>query len=214
MTSIHDIARELTQPHRHRQPYHYEGAMSSWDAHHVTNVPALITQLNEADKTKTGDMTGSTPGSRPTASIEALDTLIHIDHEAAAWVRKLGHDDPGSTIACVQKVYALAASARFCGRPKPVIEDRQVVCCPVHHIERDMRRWWTQAKLASGWDTRAWSPNNTCPVCEERRTLRIRVEDKSAFCTNCRETWTDAIGILAEHIRAENGEHELSGGAA
>lgn len=211
MTDIHRIHRELTQTHQHRQPYHFEGEMSSWDAHHTTTVPALIVQLNEADKTKTGDLTGSTPGSRPTASIEALDTLIHIDHEAAAWVRKLGHDDPGSTIACITKVYSLAASAKFCGRDKAVLEDREVVCCPVHRIERDLRRWWTQARIASGWDTHAWSPNNTCPVCTERRTLRIRVDDRTAFCTSCRETWVaGTIGLLAEHVRAENGDESAA----
>jgi hypothetical protein len=209
VTDIHTIHTHLTQWHQHRQPYTFEGGMSSWDTYHTTEVPPLIDQLNEAEKPSAGDLTGTTFGSRPVVSIEALDTLVHIDHEAARWVRKLGHDDPGDTIACVTKVYSLAASAEFCRRDKPVIEDRQVVCCDVHRIERDMRRWWTQARITSGWDSRAWAPNNTCPIadCGERRTLRIRVDDQTAFCVNCRETWdTATIGILAEHVRAENGE--------
>jgi hypothetical protein len=213
MTTIHTIVKQLTEDHTHRQPYRFEGDMSSWDTHHTTEVPPLIEQLNEAEVTKMGDLSGATFGSRPAASIEALDTLIHIDAEASAWVRKLGHDDPGTTIACVRKVYALAASAQFCNRDKPTIEDRKAVCCDVHRIERDMRRWWTQARIASGWDSPAWAPNNTCPVdgCGERRSLRIRVEDRTAFCTNCREVWPEGtIGILAEHIRAENGEELVS----
>jgi hypothetical protein len=217
MTTIHLIHKQLTQWHQHRQPYHFEGDMSSWDTHHVTNVPPLIDQLNNAQPSTTsginGDLSGTVPTSRPAASIEALDTLIHIDNEASKWIRKLGHDDPGTTIACVRKVYALAASAQFCNHDKPTIEDRKAICCDVHRIERDMRRWWTQARIASGWDSPAWAPNNTCPVdgCGERRSLRIRVEDRTAFCTNCREVWPEGtIGILAEHIRAENGEELVS----
>jgi hypothetical protein len=226
VTDIHTIHTHLTQWHQHRQPYTFEGGMSSWDTYHTTEVPPLIQQLNEAEKPSAGDLTGTTFGSRPVVSIEAIDTLSHIDWEAAKWVRKLGHDDPGDTIACVTKVYSLAASAEFCRRdngvigevevPVQVAEDKwetrtrkEIICCDVHRIERDMRRWWTQARITSGWDSRAWAPNNTCPIteCGERRTLRIRVDDQTAFCVNCRETWdSTSIGILAEHVRAENGE--------
>jgi hypothetical protein len=180
--------------------------MSTWDTHHITHVPPLITQL-DAGAPATAGAAHSTPASRPPASLDALDTLIHIDHEAAKWVRDLGHDDPGDTIACIRKLYGLAASAKHCGYDKPTIEDRVAVCCDAHRIERSMRRWWTQARIVSGWDQAAWAPNNTCPMCDERRTLRIRVDDRSALCTNCRETWDQGtIGLLAEHVRAENGE--------
>lgn len=212
MTTIHTIHTELTQWHQHRQPYTFEGTMSSWDTYHTTQVPPLITQLNNADKRPTElDLGGTTPTSKPTANLEALDTLIHIDHEAAAWVRKLGHDDPGNTIACITKVYSLAASAKFCGHNKATIENQTTTCCDCHRIERDMRRWWTQARIASGWDTAPWKPNNTCPVCSERRSLRIRPDDRAAFCVGCRETWDQGtIGLLAEHVRAENGEELVS----
>jgi hypothetical protein len=210
--SIHTIARQLTETHTHRQPYTHEREGTTWDTHHVTIVPALLQQLDNADKQSAlTNGAGGKPGSRPAASLEAIDTLIHIDREASRWVRDLGEDDPGTTVACVRKVYALAASAGFCDRPAAVVEDRKVICCDVHRIERDMRRWWTQARIASGWDSAAWAPNNTCPVCSERRTLRIRVDDRTAFCTGCRETWdAGTVGLLAEHVRAENGEDEVS----
>jgi hypothetical protein len=207
VTNIHTIHAELTLWHKHRQPYTFEGNMATWDTHHTTQVPPLITQLDNGDQADTGAAYRATPASRPPVSLDALDTLIHIDHEAAEWVRKLGHDDPGDTIACIRKVYSLAASANHCGYDKATIEDRQAVCCDVHRIERAMRRWWTQARIVSGWDQPAWAPNNTCPICSERRSLRIRVDDRSALCTNCRETWDSTnIGILAEHVRGENGE--------
>lgn len=224
MTDIHTIAHQLTHWHQHREAYHYEGAMSSWDAHHTTNVPPLLQQLETAQKRAAEmDYNGGSPTSKPAANIEAIDTLSHIDNEASSWIRKLGHDDPGTTIACVSLLHGLAASARFCGASKAVVEPvkrrvkiegrwetrtkKEAVCCDAHRIERDMRRWWTQARICSGWDSLPWKPNNTCPHCEERRSLRIRPDDKTALCVNCRETWDSTnIGILAEHVRLENGE--------
>lgn len=206
---VHTIVTQLTRPHTHRQPYTFEGDMASWDTAHVTTVPALITQLLGADRSTDGKR--GTCESKPAANVEALDTLAHIDRAAAKWVRELGEDDPGDTIACVRKLYALAASAQFCKRAKATVEDRKVTCCTVHAIERDLRTWWTQARLVTGYDTAAWRPNNTCYICSERRTLRIRVDDQTAMCVNCRETWDAGnIGILADHVRAENGEELVS----
>lgn len=211
MTDIHTIVRELTETHVHREPYTFEGDMSTWDAHHATTVPSLLEQLSGDEKASTDAGTAGAPASKPPAYLDAIDTLIHIDRAAARWVRDLGEDDPGDTAACVRKLYALAASAQFCGRGKATIEDRKVTCCTVHAIERDMRRWWSQSRIVSGWDTAAWSPNNTCPMCSERRTIRIRIEDRTAMCVSCRETWEPGtIGLLAEHIRAENGDELAS----
>lgn len=204
---IHTITRELTQWYTNREPYTHEANGTTWTTHHITQVPPLITQLLEAEPSATGDLTGAGPASRPTANIEALDTYTHIDLAAARWVRDLGEDDPTDTIACINLLHGLAASAHHCGHAKATIENRKATCCTVHAIERDIRNWWTQARCASGWDTRAWGPNNTCPMCTERRTLRIRSDDNTATCTACRETWDRSnIGLLAEHVRQENGD--------
>lgn len=205
---IHMIVQQLTEWHTNRQPYTYEGTnITAAGQYHVTRVPSLISQLLEAKPGSQGDMTGAGPCSRPAANIDALDTYTHIDLKASRWVRDLGEDDDLDTAACIRKLYSLAASAHYCGHNKATIEDRKVTCCTVHAIERDIRGWWTQARLASGWDTRAWAPNNTCPQCDNRRTLRIRPDDRTAMCTNCRETWDETnIGLLAEHVRQENGD--------
>jgi hypothetical protein len=207
---IHTITRELTQWHTHRQHYTHQGENITWDTTHITQVPPLITQLAQANPASTGAGAGK-PASRPAANIEALDTLIHIDLAAARWVRELGEDDPGTTIACISKLHGLAASAHHCGHSKATIENRKATCCTVHQIERDIRRWWTQARIVSGWDTPAWAPNNTCPMCSERRTLRIRSDDQTAMCVGCRETWDRGnIGLLADHVRLENDDDVAS----
>lgn len=210
-TDIHTVIRQLCDWHTHREPYTHTANGTTWTAHHLTQVPPLITQLTEANPAPKGDMTGAGPCSRPAANIDALDTYTHIDIKAARWIRDLGEDDPADTIGCIRKLYSLAASAHHCGKAKATIDDRKVVCCTVHAIERDIRHWWTQARIVSGWDMAAWAPNNTCPMCTERRTLRIRPDDQTAMCTGCRETWDRSnIGLLAEHVRQENGEDQAA----
>lgn len=208
---VHGIVRQLTEWHTNRTPYTHELNGIAYATAHTTKVPPLIQQLAEAEVSKSGEQAGTGAKSKPTAHIEALDTLVLIDLAAARWVRKLGEDDPGSTIACVRKLYGLAASAHHCGHDQATKEGREVTCCTVHKIEKDMRSWWTQARIVSGWDSLPWRPNNTCPHCEERRSLRIRPDDKTAVCVSCRETWDASnIGILAEHVRQENGEELAS----
>lgn len=200
---IHDLVNDLTREHAHREPYTSRTGTTSWTAHHVTRVPSLIDQLRHATPATTGDTGAGGYASRPAAHLESLDTLIHLDHEAARWVRTLGHDDPGDTTATIQLLHGLHANTPTCGRPTP----GPTSCCTRHNIERDLRRWWTQARIVTGWDSPAWRPDNTCPVCDKRGGLRIRLSTSTGLCIECRETWDDTtIGLLADHIRYENAD--------
>jgi hypothetical protein len=169
---------------------------------HTTESPSLLEQLETASNTADGTNGAGGYKSRPAAWLEPLDTLALIDQESSAWVRKLGDDDPPTTKECVLRLHGLWASAD---------DDTKKA------IERDVSRWWTQARIVSGWDSAAWRPDNTCPMCNERRSLRVKLSDQSAFCVDCRETWTpENIGLLAEHIRQENfdTDDETEGDAA
>lgn len=191
---IHDLVRELTEAHQHAEPYQRREGGTTWTDRHITRVPSLLDQLQHADQPSTGAGGAGGYDSRPAASLEALDTLIRIDLEAARWVRDLGEDDPGDTAACIRKLHGLHASAT-----EPAQRD----------IERDIRRWWNQARIATGWDSPAWRPDNTCPLCGKRGTLRVRLSAHAAICIEgaCRTTWdADTIGLLAEHIRSENAD--------
>lgn len=214
---IHDMVEELTRTHTHREPYLRRTNGTTWTAGHVTNVPALINQLLGATPASQGSDSGSTSfGSRPAARIEAIDTLMLIDDEASRWVRDLGEDDPGDTLdkatgrpirgsgtrACITMLHGLHASAEHCGSDRGTRG-----CCTKHSIEHAVRRWWHQARIASGWDSPSWRPNNTCPVCEQRQSLRVNLIAQTAMCIECREVWTpEEIGLLAEWIRAENAD--------
>jgi hypothetical protein len=194
---LHQLVTELTRPHTQAAIYDHEDNGTSI---HTTQAPALLDQLNDAQST--GDGTNGAGGykSRPAAWLEPVDTLALIDREASAWVRNLGDDDPNSTKACVLRVHGLWASASD--------DDKK-------RIEGDVRRWWAQARVIAGWDSVAWRPDNTCPMCNERRSLRVKLGDQIAFCVDCRETWDDTnIGLLAEHIRGENQDESDEGDAA
>lgn len=190
MSDLHTMVTELTQPHSHREPYTVHRGTEVWHRKHYTRVPSLLVQLAAPIAPSTGEAGAGGYASRPVAHIEALDTLAHIDLQASRWVRDLGEDDPLDTAACVLKLYGLLASAETPARAA---------------IERDVRTWWTQARIVTGWDSPAWRPDNTCPICAQRGCLRVRLAAHSALCIECRAVWDETnIGLLADHIRNEN----------
>lgn len=189
---IHDHIEQLVSTHTHREPYSHRNGQVLSIFTHLTMVPPLIDQLDNTDVASRGEGGSGGYTSAAGISVEAIDTLMFIDDEAARWVRKLGEDDPGDTKACIRRVHALHAS-----QDGPTKTD----------IERAVKRWWSQARITSGWDSPAWRPDNTCPVCEVRRSLRIKLADQMGFCVECRSMWDPAeIGLLAEWIRLENAE--------
>ncbi len=211
--TLSDYVDELTRPHTHREHYTAKVGHTTYGLDHVTKVPALVHQLRYATPTGKGEeLGGGGYESRPAASLESLDTLTDIDLEAARWVRDLGEDDPGDrrdpktgryiqgsgTIACLQLLNGLAANLERCKKPGRG-------CCTWHDLERDVRRWWARARIVTGWDSAAWRPDNSCPVCGVRGGLRVKLVEQVATCTECRETWEHSnIGLLAEHIRNES----------
>lgn len=190
-----DVVRELTETHKHREPFTYERSGVSWAEKHVTEVPALITQLEHHEPSSTGDTQGAGGfKSQPAAHLEALDMLIAIDAEASRWIRVLGEDDPADTIACVRLLHGLHARC-------DAITQRD--------IEHDIRRWWSLARIITGFDSAAWRPNGLCPNCNRRGTLRVRVVDELAACIECKAHWDHyTIRTLASQIREQNGDIE------
>jgi hypothetical protein len=207
-----DYVRELTENHQHREHYQIEHRGTWYGRDHVTTVPPLITQLWTSDVPSNADAGGGArPGfaSTPTARIDAMDTAVRIDIGAHRWVTDLGEPARSlDTVALVRQLHGLSASAHRCHRSAPLRDKAtKQVCCTQHAIELDVRSWWTQAQIVTGWQSPPWRPDATCPACGERGTVRIRLVEQIGMCTNdaCRSTWDHAtIGLLAEHIRAES----------
>lgn len=205
-----DHVRELCSTTVHREHYEYDlqhasGSITRYGADHVTTNPPLIEQLWGSNANQAGEDAGGLgaahPSSRPAANLDAIDAAARIDGASATWIVELGGKDPGDTIDRVLAVHGLAAGVERCGRRAGRAGDN---CCTYHQIEVDVRSWWVQARVLTGWDSAAWKPDATCPLCAERRTVSIRWSSGLATCTSCHECWDgDNIGILAEHIRAE-----------
>lgn len=194
-----DYVRELTEPHTHVETYATKSITGPGfvDARYVTHVPSLLTQLWDNDVPSGAAESGTRPGfaSKPAARLDALDAAVRIDYEATRWVTDLGHlPRTHDTQQVIRQLHGLVPAA---GRETQV------------EIMRDVRRWWTQARIVTGWDSPAWTPDATCPQCGQRGTLKIRLAEHIGMCVNdaCRVTWDEAsIGLLADHIRAESGE--------
>lgn len=207
---LRDHINELTRPRSHRE--HLVRPVAAGGTRTVfTKVPPLLAQLRWGDWTKGTERGGSGYESRPAASLEALDTLVMIDLEAARWVRDLGEDDPATTIGCVKLLGGLVASANRCEGRRPHEHDGRCHgtargwCCTWHNVAHDVNRWWAMARISTGWDAPAWRPDNTCPNCGVRRSLRIRLAERVGFCVECRETWgPESYQALAAHVRQES----------
>lgn len=207
-----DYIRELTEYHSHAEHYTIRRGHTWYGANHVTEVPPLIAQLWANDLPSQSAQDGPRPGfgSKPAARLDALDAAARIDHDAQRWIMKLGGrvEAIADSIDLVRRLNGMAGSVERCMRrtPKRDPETSRIVCCTWHEVEADVRRWWTQARIVTGWDSPAWSPDNTCPQCGERGTLKIRLAEAIGMCTNdaCRATWDQGtIGLLADHIRGE-----------
>ena len=199
---LHTMIHELTQPTQHRQQY----LRKRKPRYHTTNNPPLLHQLDQTTipSTTHTDTTGRIAGSKPSANIDAIDTANRINTQALGWLTTLGLDTTGTATDHIRRLAPQAITAGHCHQPKPTSG-----CCLTH----DIRRWWTWARITTGWDQPPWQPDNTCPHCDRRGTLRIRLADKLATCIDdtCRATWDDTtIGLLADHIRTENGEAQAS----
>jgi hypothetical protein len=191
-----DYVRELTEPHQHREEYTIRGLTGGWAGRtHVTRVPALLDQLWDAPSNAAESGSSAGYESRPAARLDALDTAARIDIQAARWITDLG-ETPRSlnTSDLVHQLHGLVPSADPAQRSA---------------IASSVRSWWLQARIVTGWDSPAWSPDNTCPQCGERGTLKIRLAEHIGMCKNdaCDATWDETtIGLLADHIRAESEE--------
>lgn len=207
-----DYVRELTEHHTHAEHYQVKRGRTWYGANHVTKVSPLIGQLWANDLPSAATEEGPRAGfkSKPAARLDALDTAARIDIAAHRWVTDLGEQARNlDTIDLVRQLHGLAASAHQCGRrtAQRDPETKKITCCARHAIEHDVRSWWMQARIVTGWDSPAWTPDNTCPMCGTRGSLKIRLGDQLGMCTHdgCRVTWDHAtIGLLADHIREES----------
>lgn len=226
---VADMVRELCESSAHQTRYDLEQAPNVVPVrrgkrkqkpgrkyaprYHRTVEPPLLVQLRESVSPSSSAEAGASrpASSRPAARLDAIDTANRIDHQASTWLSSVvvvGLDSIGR----VRRAASLLPGLENCNRNRPARDaQNQIVCCKAHQLEHDITRWWTWARVVTGWDAPAWQPDSTCPLCGTRGSIRIRLDLGRATCINdqCRETWDDTnLGLLAEHIRRENNDTE------
>lgn len=193
LSTVANVADELTNPIRVREPIHY------WDAnrnrktrYHTTTAPSLLRQLHLAIYPglmyveDTGGQVHRAPGSAPAARVDAMNACLTIEAAAAHWVIKLGLSIRQTTESNIRALVGANTDSDTTA-----------------DILTEMRRWYGQAATLTGWERPPWRPNAPCPLCARTGGLRVRLDRHSAVCTDCGEAWTPlTIGLLAEHLNA------------
>jgi hypothetical protein len=196
--------------------------------YHRTVAPPLLEQLWQSIEPSGSAEAGVArpAASKPAARLDAIDTAQRIDAQVGAWLDLLDSAPARAkatglteselrlleSVNRLRHLASLIPGLDHCGN-RPTYDQQGPICCNPHEIEHHIHRWWTWARVVTGWDTPAWQPANTCPLCGTRSSLRVRLDDQRATCINdaCRETWgPDTIGLLAEHIRRENNDTEVA----
>lgn len=194
-----DSIAELVDAHTHHEPYQELVGGTLWARKHRTEVPGLIQQLEEALKPGGIGDTGSRAfGSRTPARDDALDVLALIDTAAWMWCDHAGLTCRPDTTGNLRALLGVAS---------------RLTTDQLEDVSYEARSWVALARVTTGWDKPPFAPDNTCPLCSKRGGLRIRVgdgissTDATAACLNCHEHWDNTnVGLLAEHIQAENDE--------
>ena len=191
---------ELTMSRTHVEPYSRLVGQTWVHERWPTQVESLLAQLERCIE-PSGSTSGGhrVPGSTPAARMDAINALLVIDAEVTQTVG-VYLDEDRATIAA--NLRALVGLATELGEPDQ------------RDLAKQARRWRTMAALVTGWEVPATRlTQNTCPLCAARGSLRVRVDANAgtgtALCVECHETWDETtVGLLAEHVRWENNDHE------
>lgn len=161
---------------------------------HTVEHPPLLDQLHAAIVGSTaGASSSSSPESRPTANLEALDAWTAIDQGARFWVSAV--TNRVATAGVEHLVADLIARL-------PLLDRDDARC-----VDQDVLRWWARARVVTTWDTAPLKPHVPCMNCDVRGKLQVRLEPLLAVCLGCGAAWdSTTIGVLGEHIRIMLGD--------
>ncbi len=153
----------------------------------VTEYPPLIEQLAQVIGGSTAGTSSSGYDSQPPGSLDAVDCLRTIRRQSRWWVRRALQSEPGT----------LAQDLVTIGSRAHELDAGDLGC-----LDRDVLRWWAQARIVTTWDTAPLKPNVPCMVCSKRGGLQVRLDPLAAVCRHCGSAWdSTTIGILGEHVR-------------
>ena len=145
------------------------------NGHHVKH-PALLDQL---EATVTGRTLadephgGGIPQSKPAGRIDVLAYLQRLDRES----RELAQELDVPALPLRDRLVKIGAKLTT-------------------HRNARVHSWWVTARVLTQHDTRPYSPTVPCPneECEQIGTIRVRLDQRIASCTECHDSWDDSEG--------------------
>jgi hypothetical protein len=193
LTTLADIISQLADPQHHAESYSVLVGANAENRVHRIDMPCLVDQLAaEMEPGGQGADGRFVPASRPAARVESIDALERIRKGAEEWLAIYSGGERLKATLPVKLKRLVSA-----GWTSDQLRD----------LVKDAKRWLIWAQTITGWDSAPWMPNVPCMACNERGTLRIRLSASTAFCVACTAAWdASMIGLLAEGIRAANGE--------
>lgn len=184
-----DHIRELTQPYATHTVIPADGDESPSRVHTVHHA-SLLNQLRNATSGATNlsdsDASRSIAASKPAAHLEALDVIARIDSQSRNLALSV---EAGEHRNLEERLLAISGK----------IGDET-------HFR--VRSWWAAARLTTHHDAPPIRPYGVpCPECSETGSLRIRLDDEIASCTECGQVWdrtggldTGSLDILGQHV--------------
>lgn len=146
------------------------------NGHHI-NHPPLLDQL---EATVTGRTLaddphgGGGPQSKPAGRIDVLAFLHRIDTSSTKLAEELGTPTRTPLRDRLSKIGAALGT----------------------DTNTTVRGWWITARVLTQHDTPPYSPAVPCPNedCEKLGTIRVRLDQRIASCTDCHDVWTHTDG--------------------
>lgn len=156
-----------------------------------TEHPPLLDQLEDSTTllAVNGDLYHGNPDSKPPARLDAVALVQRINHQTAAIEHDLGITRAGNLRTRLSRIAGETANLDTDG---------------ARHIDTTTRSWVIAARIITGHDAPPYQPDVPCPntECERRSTLRIRLEDRIATCTECGSVWDEhTITQLGVYVR-------------
>ncbi|GAB6938348.1 hypothetical protein ACQP60_04250 [Isoptericola variabilis] len=205
----------------------------------VTHVDqaALLDQLANPEPGSTAGVGSSDPSARAAANLGGLAVLQDIDADARLWLSRIdGRWSHAGIVASLQGLGALAHKrptealraniADISARLNATLEDRlrQIARAAgllpedtLWNLDREVMRWWANARIATTWADPPLKPHVPCPECGAHGKVQVRLNPKAAVCIACGTAWDSLtinelgthVQLLVEHEAAERTARQI-----
>jgi hypothetical protein len=205
----------------------------------TTNVhhPPLLEQLANPEPGSTAGAGASSPSSRAAANLGGLAVLQQLDAEARIWLDRV--DPRWSRRGIEAALWAIATGAHqaqesalryevadVLARLTATTEDRvrriaqaagTLTDEALWNLDREVMRWWANARVATTWGDPPLKPHVPCPECRAMGKLQVQLNPTVAVCIECGTAWDGltiealgaAVQMLAEHDAVERAARQI-----